>query len=76
MNILTWVEGSRLLTLLIVSEAMRKKAEFYTIHFDFNKYPQADVDCMEEDGSACSSEQHDWTNADWTTEVKKEIGIL
>ena len=56
----------RLLTLLIESEGMRMKAEFFLNHFDCEMSPVFD----------CQDKRHDWSSVDWIAEVKKEIGIL
>ncbi len=60
MQVLTWVEGVRLLTLLIESEAMREKAEYWRRDFWHN---MTDIN------------KESWSDADWFAAKKKEWGI-
>ena len=64
----------RLLSLLIESEAMRKKAEFQQWHKTFTSFLTTRTNCRHAIAGNCV-EEHDWSDADWIANEKKEWGI-
>ena len=63
------------LTLLIESEAMRRRAEFYQEHLKPEVLdPIGCATCILSD-SVKYHMMHGWSNADWIAAVKKEIGM-
>ena len=66
-------ECSRLLSLLIESEAMRKKAEFEAEHYwDNSGVTDQCFGCEEE---MCKDPRAKYSDADWIANQKKECGI-
>ena len=70
-------DGKRLLSLLIEAEGMREKAEFYKTHLDFSilthsQMQDPEIDCFI-DGKPCSNIRHDFIDADWIEQQRKEL---
>ena len=62
--------SNRLLTLLIESEGMRMKAEFYQKHEELGDFGT----CFLSNGDPCPNDvRHFWTETDWIAAARKEI---
>ena len=64
----------RLLSLLIEAEAMREKAEFELQVVVVGKM-LVETDSSEPISALHGDPRHDWSDADWIANVKKEWGI-
>ena len=62
-------EANRLMSILNVSEAMREKAEFERLHWSC----LSDGDYCVIDNFAPRDLHHDWTDADWIAQARKEL---